>query len=99
MKKITYIFIILLCASTPFLLANPVKKEIDPEKILSEAANAMKYSKTIHYSATHEYLGARSAVWASIEGDVYLKNLMKESNCIQHSTAILSLEKRKYSNQ
>jgi thiol-disulfide isomerase/thioredoxin len=73
MKKFTHLFILLICTSTHILLANPGLEENDPEKILSDAANAIRNSQTVRYSATHEYLGARAAVWAAIEGNVHLK--------------------------
>ncbi len=80
MKKYTHFFFTLLCAFTPLLLANPALEEIDPERILSNMVNAMKNSQTIRYSATHEYLGARSAVWAAIEGNVFFKKLPEENS-------------------
>ncbi|MFC2168136.1 TlpA family protein disulfide reductase [Acidobacteriota bacterium] len=82
MKKLTHVFVYLLWAFTPFfvLFAHSTQEGIDSEKILSDAAFAMKNSKTIQYSATHEYLGARAAVWAAIEGNVHLKKLPGENS-------------------
>lgn len=58
---------------------SPALEEIDPERILSDAVTAMKNSQTIHYSAVHEYLGIRAAVWAAIEGNVHFKKLPEET--------------------
>lgn len=49
------------------------RQGVEPDRILQDMAASLEKARTLSYTAVHEYLGPRAAVWAGIKGQVFLK--------------------------